>query len=95
MFLAFREISGRGDLLGTVDDDVLGHDAFLQHAHLWVGAAASEQARGLDLEVAYFFFMVIHDAPAVFLGNSRILLFDFLLTGNCIIVVTEAYDSFH
>lgn len=73
-----QPFAGRGDSLAAVDDDVLRPDAPLQHAHLGVVSAATEQTRRLDAEVGDALAMVVHDAEAVLLQGALILLFDFL-----------------
>lgn len=66
------------DSLAAVDDDVLRPDAALQHAHLGVVSAATEQTRGLDAEVGDALAVVVHDAEAVLLQRALVVLFDFL-----------------
>lgn len=55
-----------GHSLAAVDDDVLGHDPSLQHAHLGVVATATEKPRWFDLEVGNPLSVVIHNAEAIF-----------------------------
>lgn len=65
-------------LLAAIDDDVLWPYAALQHAHLGVVAAATEQAWRLDAEVGNALLVVVHDAEAILLQGPLVLLFDFL-----------------
>lgn len=53
--------------LAAVDDDVLGPDATLEHAHLRMVSTATEQARGLNAEVSDTFPVVVHNAEAILL----------------------------
>lgn len=64
--------------LAAVDDDVLGSDATLQHAHLGVVAPATEQPRGLDAEVSDAFLVVVHDAETILLQEALVPFFNFL-----------------
>lgn len=64
--------------LATVNNDVFRSDASLQHAHLWMIAPSSEEPRGLDAEVPDPLLVVVHDAKAVLLEDSLVLLLDFL-----------------
>ena len=69
-------------LLAAVDDDILGADTALKHAHLGVVPATAEQARRLDAEVGDALAVVVHDAEAVLLQDALVLLFDFLHRGH-------------
>ena len=64
--------------LAAVDDDVLRPAATLQHAHLGVVAAATEEAGGLNAKVSDALLVVVHEAEAVLLQDALVLLFDFL-----------------
>lgn len=74
-----RPLAGQRDSLAAVDDDVLGPDAALQHAHLGVVSTATEQTRRLNAVVGDALAVVVHDAEAVLLQGALVLLFDFLL----------------
>lgn len=64
--------------LAAVDNDIFRSDASLQHAHLWMVASSSEEPRGLDAEVSDPLLVVVHDAEAILLEGSLVLLLDFL-----------------
>lgn len=62
-------------LLATVDDDVLWLDSLLQHALFGMLSSATEQARRLNLEVAYALLVVVQQAVAVLLSDLLVGLF--------------------
>lgn len=65
-------------VLATVNNDVFGSDAPLQHAHLWMVPSSSEKARRLDAEISDPLLVVVHDTETILLKEPLIFLFDFL-----------------
>ena len=62
----------------TVDDDVFGLNTPLQHTHLRVRPAPTEQPRRFYPEVTDLLLVSVHDTEAVFLDHRRVLLLEFL-----------------
>ena len=62
----------------TVDDDVFGLNTSLQHTHLRMCPASTEQPRRFYPEVTDLLLVSIHDTEAVFLDHRRVLLLEFL-----------------
>ena len=79
--------------LATVDDYILRHDSSLQHAHLGVVAAATEEPRRFYLEVGDPLSVVIHNTKAIFFQYFVILLFDFLEDSQKVLKGDSIYCS--
>ena len=77
----------------TVDDYILRHDLSLQHAHLGVVAAATEEPRRFYLEVGDPLSVVIHNTKAIFFQYFVILLFDFLEDSQKVLKGDSIYCS--
>lgn len=53
--------------LAAVNDDVLGHDASLQHSHLGMVPTTSEQTWGFNLKVGDPLLVVVHHTVTILL----------------------------
>lgn len=53
--------------LAAVNDDVLGHDASLQHSHFGMVPTTSEETWGFNLEVGNPLLVVVHHTVTIFL----------------------------
>ena len=78
----------------TVDDDVFGLDTSLQHTHLRMRPASTEQPRRFYPEVTDLLLVSVHDTETVFLDHRRVLLLEFLYQLKSLINACPFFEIF-